>query len=142
MNKAIILLLFILILVIDMLYYSLTANSFRNVQYLRTIDGDTIEVNIRGINKLLGKKIKIRLTGINTPEVRGKEKVFGLAVKRFVSTKFEKINRIHILNCSRGTFFRLVCEICIDKTNLNKLLIDKHLAKYYKDKPYKFAECK
>lgn len=35
------------------------------VEYLRTLDGDTIEVNIRGVHPVFGEKIKVRFADIH-----------------------------------------------------------------------------
>ena len=46
--------------------------SFPCVKFIKNYDGDTLTVNIPGVHPLLGKKIRIRVNGIDTPEIRGR----------------------------------------------------------------------
>ena len=52
-----------------------TAKSFGDYEgavYVRNYDGDTITFNLPGLHPIIGKKINIRVNGIDTPEIRGK----------------------------------------------------------------------
>ena len=40
--------------------------------YIRNYDGDTITFNLPKLHPIIGKKIRVRLSGIDTPEIRGK----------------------------------------------------------------------
>ena len=40
--------------------------------YVRNYDGDTITFNLPNLHPIIGKKIRVRLNGIDTPEVKGK----------------------------------------------------------------------
>ena len=49
----------------------------------RVVDGDTIDFNV-DLGFHLSNKIRVRLLGIDTPEIRGSEKEFGKVVSSFV----------------------------------------------------------
>ena len=40
--------------------------------YVRNYDGDTITFNLPNLHPIIGKKIRVRLNGIDTPEIKGK----------------------------------------------------------------------
>ena len=40
--------------------------------YVRNYDGDTITFNLPGLHPIIGKKINIRVNGIDTPEIKSK----------------------------------------------------------------------
>ena len=46
--------------------------TFRCVEYVRNYDGDTITVNIPNTPPIIGIKMPIRISGIDTPEIKGK----------------------------------------------------------------------
>lgn len=54
----------------------------------RIIDGDTIDVTI-DLGFRIEHTIRLRLAGVNTPEVRGEERQAGLAAKAFVEDWIE-----------------------------------------------------
>ena len=51
-------------------YHTLLANSFYDVIVERVIDGDTIVISIPNVPEVFGKKISVRIAGIDTPELR------------------------------------------------------------------------
>ncbi len=48
--------------------------NFRCVKYIKNYDADTVTFNIPNIHPLIGKKINIRVSGVDTPEIRTKNK--------------------------------------------------------------------
>ena len=50
------------------------AYDFPNVTYVRAYAGNTFAVTIPDTHLLSGKNISIRVEGIDTPEIRGKDK--------------------------------------------------------------------
>jgi len=59
---------------------------------IRVIDGDTIDLSIDlGFNII--HNIRVRLLEIDTPEVRGKQKPYGLAAKEAVKMWFNDADR-------------------------------------------------
>tara|TARA_R100000008_G_C3585093_1_gene171623 strand:- start:2187 stop:2522 length:336 start_codon:yes stop_codon:yes gene_type:complete len=103
---------------------------------VKIIDGDTIEAFI-DLGFDLWTRKRIRLFGINTPEIRTKnleEKQKGIAAKGFLRLTLEKNNYEFIL-LSRGVgkYGRCLGEIFIDDTNVNQLLLKEGHATEYDD---------
>lgn len=95
----------------------------------RVVDGDTIDVVI-DLGFYMTTKQRIRLYGINTPEVRGKEKEAGLASKQFV-IDYLADKEITIDTTKTGKFGRWLGVIYADGENVNNLLIKMGLAEVY-----------
>jgi micrococcal nuclease len=45
---------------------------FQGAIYLQNYDGDTIRFNLPGYPPIVGKDIRVRVNGIDTPEIKGK----------------------------------------------------------------------
>ena len=88
-------------------------------------DGDTFRVNLLCKEPLLCSNIPIRIFGINTPERRGgsgtdTEKRKAKIAQKY-TYKFLKNSRVRLVNCFRGKYFRLVCNV---KSELNEDISD------------------
>ena len=94
-------------------------------------DGDTITVNIDlGFGVEL-KKQKIRLYGINTPEVRGSSRDLGIISRDYVREKILNKNiMLQSIKDKKGKYGRWLGIVLMgdEKLNLNKELISKNLA--------------
>lgn len=118
-------------------------HNFKDVEHIRTLDGDTIEVKIDGVHSLF-TKIKIRLQGINTPELKSKkriDKIRAYKAKRFTDGILRN-NKVTLRNCKQGTFFRIVCDVCYGGKNLSNELLKSKLAIWYKNKKVSLSDCK
>ena len=84
------------------------AYDFYDVEVTKVYDGDTITVNLPYVHPLLGKKLGIRIYGIDTPEIRGKcakEKEMALIAKEAVLKAIELNGGVvNLKNCSRGKY--------------------------------------
>ena len=107
----------------------------------RTIDGDTIDVDIDLGFSVILKNQRIRLANIDTPEVRTRderEKKFGLMAKQFVATYcYEGAEVIIETDISeQDKFGRILgtvwCSGLIE--SLNEVLLDMNLAVEYNGK--------
>lgn len=116
-------------------YQTLPTFSFnrfkKKVKVLKVYDGDTIWVAMNHFNMLF--KIKVRLTGIDTPEIRTKnleEKEKGLAARDFLKKIID--NKIILLECGNfDKYGRLLGTIYFNNININNLMIvNKHAVKY------------
>lgn len=108
--------------------------NFDNVVFLKNYDGDTITVEIPGYHPLLAKNMPIRIAGIDTPEMRSKnpcEKEKALKAKAFVFETLSKAKNISLVACTRGKYFRLVCEVKADGRSIGADLIEAGLAVSY-----------
>lgn len=93
------------------------------VDYLRTVDGDTIEVEIR-------RKFKVRLRDINVIE---KDKPKGKEATNFVATLLHYAKKILVFIPTNdpyklmdvNSFERIVGDIYIDEDNLKDILVAK-----------------
>ena len=104
----------------------------------KVYDGDTITVDIDlGLN-VFAKKEKIRLSRINAPELKGKERKEGLKSRDYLrSLIFKKEIFVQTIKDRKGKYGRYLGEIfTIDengsKTNINDLLVEKGFAIYKK----------
>jgi endonuclease YncB( thermonuclease family) len=122
-------------------------NMFCCVKYVKNYDGDTITVNVKNIHPLFGMPMTVRLAGIDTPELRTKnkcEKQKAVLARDLVKNLLIKADRIDIVNAGKGKYFRVVADIIIDNSiNLKNVLLEKGLAyKYDGAKKQKIDWCK
>jgi len=98
----------------------------------KVYDGDTITVDIDlGFDMILRNQ-KIRLLGIDTPEVRGVEREQGLISRDALRTKIgSKWIVIKTQLDKKGKYGRWLGTIFINEENVNDWLISEGLAKVY-----------
>ena len=96
-------------------------------------DGDTVTVAIDlGFDVVL-KDQKIRLTKINAPEVRGKERPEGLKSRDALRAKIgNRWIKIKTQKDKKGKYGRWLGEIWLEELCVNDWLISEGLAKIYK----------
>lgn len=98
-------------------------------------DGDTITCDIDLGFNFIWKNQKVRLFGINTPEIRTKdkaEKEKGIIARAFLSKLI--LNKEIILKSHKdktGKFGRILGTIYIHDININMSLIENGMAKIY-----------
>lgn len=98
-------------------------------------DGDTITCDIELGFNFVWVNQKVRLFGINTPEIRNRdkaEKEKGLMIRDFLSGMV--LNKEIILKSHKdksGKFGRKLGTIFLDGININMLLIENGMAKIY-----------
>ena len=109
-------------------------SNFRCVKYIKNYDADTITFNIPGTHPLIGKKINIRVSGVDTPEIRTKnkcEKSKARNAKKLVSNLLKNSTRIDLENIKRGKYFRIVADVVIDGKSLKNYLLKNGFAYSY-----------
>ena len=97
-------------------------------------DGDTLRVNIDSFPDIVGKNIRIRIKGIDAPEIKGKcQKEIDLAImaRDYLRNAINQSSQIELRNIERGKYFRIVGELYIDGENISNNLIKRKLAYYY-----------
>ena len=102
--------------------------------YVRNYDGDTITFNLPKLHPIIGKKIAVRVNGIDTPEIRGKcdkEKYDAEQAKGMVEDFLKDAERIDLKNMERGKYFRIVADVYADGENLAEALVDSGMAVRY-----------
>jgi len=95
---------------------------------LRVIDGDTFDVTID-----LGFRIttyqRLRLVGVNTPEIRGVERPEGLRIKDYVKNLIEG-KELTIETSKVGKYGRYICEVYLDnEEKLSQHLLARNMAR-------------
>jgi len=101
---------------------------------IKVIDGDTFRVDINELPDIIGKNIRIRILGINAPEINGKcafEKELAIKARDFVQILLNNADLVVLKNLNRGNFFRLLAEVIVDGKNLGELLVVNDLAVRY-----------
>lgn len=92
-------------------------------------DGDTVTAKVYlGLD--IYKVEKLRLFGLNAPEVRGDERYEGLKSRNALRAKLKNAEVVHIytMNDKRGKYGRLLAIIHADGVNINKWLIEERFA--------------
>ena len=96
---------------------------------IRVIDGDTIDVDIDlGFFTVIHKQ-RIRLHGIDAPEVRGSERFSGLESKAWLKHKIEgKEIELVTFKDAKGKYGRWLGVVYFNNRNINQLMVLKDLA--------------
>ena len=97
-------------------------------------DGDTFRVDIDSLSPIVGKNIRIRLNGVDTPEIQGKcqhEKDLALKARDFVRNKLANAKEIKLTKLQRGKYFRVVANVYLDGVSLEQELLENKLAYKY-----------
>lgn len=108
--------------------------TFKCVDVVAVYDGDTVTVNIPDVHPLIGKKIGVRIRGLDTPERKGKqpcEKDKAIEAKSLVETALKNAKQVDLLNCGKDKYFRLLCDVHYDGKSVAALVLDKKLAYQY-----------
>ncbi|PWM79050.1 MAG: nuclease, partial [Lentisphaerae bacterium] len=84
---------------------------------LKVIDGDTFRCDIDEHSAIAGKNISIRLRGINTPELRSRNKEERRSAqleKQRLSDLLHNARVIELRNIGRDKYFRIDADVYID----------------------------
>ena len=103
-------------------------------KYLSAYDGDTFRMDISDVHPIIGRDMRIRLRGGDTPEILGKcdeEKALAIKARDFVRDLLTNAERVILQNIERGTFFQIVAEVSVDGVDLAKTLVQNKLARPY-----------
>jgi len=122
--------------------YNVSATSIKNMTFgtlnvseiTSIYDGDTFRANLKGLHPLISKRIAIRVSGVDTPEIKGrckKEKELALKAKKFTVQFLRTANKIELRNVKRGKYFRIVADVFADNKSLTKALLNSGLAVPY-----------
>ena len=94
-------------------------------------DGDTVTAVV-DLGFLHYQEMKLRLFGIDTPELRGEEREQGLIVRDIVREMIlDKEVEIHSYKDKQGKYGRYLATIIIDGLDLNQWLVDNGHAQVY-----------
>ena len=91
-------------------------------------DGDTVTALV-DLGFGITNKIKVRLKGINTPELRGDERAQGIISRDFLREKIlNKDIVIETFKDKKGKYGRYIGTLWINDENINELLVEQGLA--------------
>ena len=94
-------------------------------------DGDTVTAVV-DLGFLHYQEMKLRLYGIDTPELRGSEREEGLKVRDIVRDLIlDKEVEIHSYKDKQGKYGRYLATIIVDGINVNQWLVDNGHAEPY-----------
>jgi len=103
-----------------------------NARCTSVYDGDSVTLDIDlGFNMWMRNQ-KIRLIGINTPEIRGDERAAGLvAAARLRNLISDREVTLESYRDKSGKYGRWLGTIYLDGVSMNQLLLDEGLAEPY-----------
>lgn len=106
-----------------------------NAYVTKVYDGDTITVDIDLGFGIILKKQKLRLYGLNAPEVRGENKTRGLEVRDTLRELILNQNIIvKTVKDKKGKYGRWLATIIYDDQNINEWLLQEGMAEKYQEK--------
>ena len=91
------------------------------------------------------KTSKVRVRGIDTPEIRGKcekERRLARKAKAFVASRLSKAKKIELRDVARGKYFGIVADVFVDGRNLKTLILERGLGVPYDGSKKKFVFCR
>lgn len=108
--------------------------SFRCVEVVEVYDGDTIFINLPDQHPLFGKRMGVRIIGIDTPEIRTKnkcEKKKAQEAKKLLEAIISKASRVDIVKIQKDKFFRILGVVLVDGLPVSNELVKGKLAHHY-----------
>lgn len=110
---------------------------YGNVVVARVVsvyDGDTFRADIDSWPEIAGKSIGIRVSGVDTPEMRDKDprvRLLAMRAKLFTTDTLRRAGVIELRNIKRGKYFRIVADVYVDGRSLSRMLIKRGYARHY-----------
>ena len=114
--------------------YAESYGDYQGAIYLQNYDGDTIRFDLPGYPPIAGDDIRVRVNGIDTPEINGKcekEKYDAQQARDMVADILKDADQIKLKNMERGKYFRIAADVIVDGENLADILIEAGMAVRY-----------
>lgn len=111
-----------------------TTSSLKCLTYVSNYDGDTITLNIPKIFPFFGNMAKVRLMGIDAPEIKSKdecESKLAQKAKRRLHSILSTARTLELRNFKKEKYFRIVGELYADGVNVSHKMLKAHLAVPY-----------
>jgi len=108
--------------------------SARVTEVTSIYDGDTFRANIADWPPIVGERIKVRINGIDSPELRARcdnEKRQARAAKQWLVAKLRSADVIELRHMERGKYFRIVADVYADGESVGQEMIEQGLAVRY-----------
>jgi endonuclease YncB( thermonuclease family) len=97
-------------------------------------DGDTFTVRIEEWPPIIGEAISVRVSGVDTPEIRGQcpaEKRLAKKARAFTRDVVTGARQVELRNLRRDKYFRLLADVCVDGRALSTWLVEEGLGYPY-----------
>ena len=110
------------------------AKTLRCVKFIGNHDGDTVTFDVPNVHPLLGKKISVRVLGLDTAEMTAKdacEKAAAVKARLLVGDALRKAERIDLVHIHRDKYFRILADVMVDGENLREKIFAAGLAYAY-----------
>ena len=141
-----IIVLFLALLLCNALHsYAESYGDYQGAIYLQNYDGDTIRFDLPRYPPIAGKDIRVRVNGIDTPEIKGKcekEKYDAKQAQQMVADILKDAEQIDLKSMERGKYFRIAADVIVDGESLGDMLIEAGVAVRYSGgkKTHKWCE--
>ena len=117
--------------------FSAYASEYGNVkinEVTSIYDADTFRADIEGWPDIIGKRVSVRVLGVDAPELKGKCKSEKIAARKAKQHTVELLRGgkvIELRNMQRGKYFRILADVYVDGNSLDDSLISNKLAREY-----------
>ena len=125
MRQFLIAFIFLLATPLGMAQQEVKLQNFNKVSLASVYDGDTFKGYLACRYSIFCKAIPVRVRGVDCPEMRGgteETKAAAKAAKAFTK-QFLRGGKIFLRNCGRDKYFRLLCEVKGNGSDLGTALI-------------------
>lgn len=110
------------------------AEDLPGATFVSAYDGDTVMVNVVNLPRVFGYHLRVRLTGIDAPELKGqcpKESALALVARDFLASTMSKAVQMSLLHVTRDKYFRVDSQVLADGVNLNQEMVKQGYAVLY-----------
>ena len=102
---------------------------------IKVYDGDTITIasKVPNLKHSLIYKFSVRLNGIDSPEIKSNnkdEKIIAIKARNALSSKILQKD-VYLKNIKKEKYGRLLCDVYLDKENINEWMIEERYAVNY-----------
>ena len=102
---------------------------------IKVYDGDTITIasKVPNLKHSLIYKFSVRLNGIDSPEIKSNnkdEKTIAIKARNALSSKILQKD-VYLKNIKKEKYGRLLCDVYLDKENINEWMIEERYAVNY-----------
>ena len=114
--------------------YAESYGDYQGAIYLQNYDGDTIRFDLPKYPPIAGDDIRVRVNGIDTPEIKGKcekEKYDAKQAQQMVADILKDAEQIDLKSMERGKYFRIAADVIVDGENLADMLVEAGVAVRY-----------
>ncbi len=117
-----------------LLFFTISlANNMQIQRVISVYDGDTLRVDLDCDTEIFCKNIPVRVYGIDTPEIKGKnaDKANALKAKYFLQQSIQNAKTIELHDIKRGKYFRIVGKLMLDGEDIAQIMISQNLGYPY-----------